>query len=119
MGVAGGVLGNRAQPEPLGRVEAHALDAAVVERQALGLAVFEVELAVIHSGERAANQRLDPRRVHAGAFEEQMVGHGEVGHSRLHELSAPIWSRRSGGERREMPGAVIAAGKLRRLAAIG
>src|SRR5205814_9584186 len=41
MGVAGGLVGNRAQPEPLGSIEARAFDAAVVECQALGLAVLD------------------------------------------------------------------------------
>ncbi len=51
MGVAGGLVGNRAQPEPLGSIEAGTLDPAVVERQAFGLAVLEIELAVVHPGQ--------------------------------------------------------------------
>ena len=50
MGIAGRFVGDRAQPEALGRVEGGALDAAVVEREALRLAVFEEQLAVIHAG---------------------------------------------------------------------
>ena len=83
MRVAGGLAGHRAQPEPLGRIEAGALDPAVVERQALGLAVFEIELAVIHSGQRLGDDRLDPAGIHAGALEKQFVGQGEIGHALL------------------------------------
>ena len=83
VGIAGRLASHRAQPEPLGRVEAGALDAAVVERQALRLAVFEIELAIVHPGQRLAHDRLDPARVHAGALEKQLVGDGEIGHPLL------------------------------------
>jgi hypothetical protein len=42
MRVTGCLVGNRAQSETLRGIKARALDAAVVEREALGLAVFEV-----------------------------------------------------------------------------
>ncbi len=60
MGIAGRFAGDRAQAEALGRVEAGALDPAVVERQAFGLAIFEKQLAVVHAGQRLGDDRLDP-----------------------------------------------------------
>ena len=71
MGIAGRLAGDRAQAEALRRIERGALDAAVVERDAFRLAVFEEQLAVIHAGQRLADERLDPARIHARAVEEQ------------------------------------------------
>ena len=71
--VAGRLAGNGPQPEPLGRVETRTLDPAVIERKALGLAVFEVEFTVIHPGQRLIDERLDPVRVHTRVFEEQRL----------------------------------------------
>src|SRR6266404_8406777 len=93
MRVASRLAGNRTQTEPLRRIEARALDPTVIQRETLRLAVFEVQLAVIHSGQRLTDERLDPDRVHAGAFEEQRVGDGEIGHWRLHRRYASIWSQ--------------------------
>ena len=101
MGVAGGLVGDRAQPEPLGRIEARAFDAAVVERQALGLAVFEIQLAVVHPGQRFGDERFDPSGAHAGAFKEQRVGNGEIGHSQLLKETASIWADAVESERRD------------------
>ena len=56
MGVAGGFVGDGAQAKPLRRVERGALDPPVVERDALGLAVFEKELAL--SGPDRRPERL-------------------------------------------------------------
>ena len=83
MGIAGRLPGDRAQAKPLRRVERGALDAAVVERHGFRLAVFEEQLAVVHPGEGLAEDFVDPARIHAGAVEKQVVGHGEVGHQRL------------------------------------
>src|SRR5436305_1998680 len=83
MGIAGRLAGHRAQPEALGRVERGALDAAVVERDAFRLAVFEKQLAIIHAGERLADQLLNPAGIHSGAVEKQVVGHGKIAHRRL------------------------------------
>ena len=92
MGVAGRLAGDRAQPEPLRRVEAGTLDTAVVERQALGLAVFEKELAVVHSGQRLGDDRLDPPWVHAGALEEQFVRDSRDRSFAAPLVLPPIWS---------------------------
>ena len=126
MGIAGRLAGDRAQPETLRRVERGALDPAVVERDALRLAVFEEQLAVIHAGERLADKLLDAARIHAGAVEKQVVGHGEIGHRRLRfRLSAcnslpQIWSRRAGERKarssRARPTAAKFAAQQRRLA---
>ena len=80
MGIAGRFAGDGAQPEALGGVEGGAFDAAVVERDAFGLAVFEEELAIVHAGERFADERLDPAALHPGAGEEEIVSRGEIGH---------------------------------------
>ena len=89
MRIAGRLAGDRAQPETLRRVERGALDAAVVEREALRLAVFEIQFAVIHPGQRLADKPFDAARVHAGAFEKQLVGDGEIGHRRLRSGCRP------------------------------
>ncbi len=47
---AGRLAGHRAQAEALARIEAGVLDPAVVEQDALRLAVFEIELAVVGAG---------------------------------------------------------------------
>src|SRR5262245_8744145 len=94
MGIARRLARDSPQAETLGSVEARALDTPVVQRHALGLAVFEVELAVIHAVERVAHQALDPLRVHAGAVEEQRVQPREIGHlSSLLKRRAPTLSR--------------------------
>jgi hypothetical protein len=91
MGVAGRVVGDRAQAEALRRVERRAADAAIVERDAFRLAVFEKQLAVVHAVQQFADQSLDAARVHSGAREEQIVGHGKVGHRDiLKDASCPI-----------------------------
>jgi hypothetical protein len=83
MGVARCFASDSAQAKALRRVEARTLDAAVIERQALGLAVFEIEFAVVHAGQSLGDDRLDPARLHAGAREKQVVGKDEVGHRLL------------------------------------
>ena len=50
-------------------VEGGTLDLAVIERNALGLAVFEEKLAVVHAGEGVPDPRLDASAVHAGAVD--------------------------------------------------
>ena len=81
MGIAGGFAGDRAQAKALRRIERGALDAAIVERDALGLAVFQKQLAVIHAEERLADQFFDAARFHSRAVEKQIVGHGKIAHS--------------------------------------
>src|SRR6201987_5225884 len=99
MCITGGLVGNRAQSEPLGGVKARALDTAVVERQALRLAVFEVQLAVVHAGQRLGDERPDTSRVHTGPLEEQRVGNGEIGDSLLPLGTVQIWPLALGSER--------------------
>src|SRR5207237_5686070 len=84
------------QAEALRRVEGGALDPAVIERDALRLAVFEEQFAVIHAGERLADDGLDPARVHAGAIEKQVVGHGEVAHQGLRLTCSRLLQRKYG-----------------------
>src|SRR5215831_7780036 len=93
MRVAGRLAGDGPQPETLRRVETRAFDPAVIERKALALAVFEIELTIIHSGQGLVDKRLDAGRVHPRALKEQRVGGGEISHLQLREQSAPIWSR--------------------------
>ena len=56
-----------AQPEPLRGVVGRLLQAAVVEHQRFGLAVFEEQLAVVGAFEAAFEQRLGAALVEAGA----------------------------------------------------
>ena len=67
--------------ERINTVQGIRLAAPIVEGQAFGLRIFEEELAVIHAVERLGDNLLDPRLVHAGLGEEQVVGQREVGHS--------------------------------------
>src|SRR5690606_23257319 len=83
MGVAGGLAGDRAQSEALARVEARALQSAVVVAERFRLAVFEEQLSVVGALQRLADAGLDAAPVKAGAREEQVVGQGEVGHERI------------------------------------
>src|SRR5216683_1472458 len=120
MRVARGLVGDRAQAEPLRGIEARALDAAVVERETLGLAVFEVQLAIVHPGQRFGHKRLDPGGAHAGAAKEQSVGNGEIGHSQLLKSIASIWAEAGGSERRAIaagaaPGGGACGGSSQRL----
>ena len=56
MGVARRLAGHGAQAEAARRVEGGGADAAVVERDALALAVFEEQLAILGAGQRLAQQ---------------------------------------------------------------
>ena len=80
MGVGRGLAGDRAQPETLMGVEARALEAAVVEGEALALAVFEEELAVVGAVQRVRDDPLRSRPVEACAIEEDLVGDGISAH---------------------------------------
>ena len=80
VGVAGGLAGDGAQAEPLGGVEAGALEPTVVEDQPLRLAIFEEQLALVGAVERVGDGALDGVAPQAGALEEQFIGDGEVGH---------------------------------------
>jgi glutathione S-transferase len=74
MGVARGLAGDRAQAEAARGVEARRADAAVVERDALALAVFEEELAVIGAGQCLADLALGAGAVEAFLGEEEAIG---------------------------------------------
>src|SRR5207302_386349 len=50
----------------------------------------------IHAGERLADDGLDPARVHAGAIEKQVVGHGEVAHQGLRLTCSRLLQRKYG-----------------------
>jgi hypothetical protein len=104
-------------------VERGGADAAVVERDAFRLAVFEKELAVIHAVQQFTDQILDAIRVHAGACEEQIVGHGEIGHAALLQTSCHQYdaASRSTEPPSGDPAAALTHGSacVRRLAAIG
>ncbi len=82
MGIAGRLARDRAQPEALGRVERRAPEAAIVEGERFGLAIFEKQLAVVGAVERIIDNGLYPGSIHPGAGEEQLVGMGKIGHRR-------------------------------------
>ncbi len=85
MGVAGGLAGDGAQAEAPRRVEGGGADPAVVERDALALAVLQEQLPVLRAGEGVAQRGLGRGAVQApggagiAASEEQAVGDGERG----------------------------------------
>jgi hypothetical protein len=70
MGIAGGLAGDGAQAKALGGVEAGRLQNAVVEAEALGLAVFEEQLAVVGAAQGIVDQAFQPCPVEAGPLEE-------------------------------------------------
>ena len=80
VGVGRGLAGDRAQPEALVGVEARALEAAVVEGEALTLPVFEEELAVVGAVQRILDDPLRSRPVEPCAIEEDLVGGGISAH---------------------------------------
>ncbi len=74
MGVARRLAGHGAQAEAARRVEGRGADAAVVERDALALAVLQEQFAVVGAGQRFARQAL---RDVAVQFGEEAVGDGQ------------------------------------------
>ena len=80
VGVARRLAGHRAQAETLALVEGRALQPAVVIYQALGLGVFEKQLAIVGAMKRIADKAVHSRAVHAGAVEKQAVGRCNVAH---------------------------------------
>ena len=78
MGVALRFAGHRPQAEALVGVEARRLQPAVVEEQALGLGVLQVELAVVGAAERIGDRLAGGLAVKSGAVENavRLVGHG-------------------------------------------
>ncbi len=65
-----------AQAEPLRGVVGRLLQAAVVERQRLGLAVFEEQLAVVGAFQAALEQALGAALVEARTGDQAECGHG-------------------------------------------
>ena len=83
-----------AQPEPLRGVVGRLLEAAVVEHQRLGLAVFEEQLAVVGAFEAARQMQLrGARAVEAGAVERGRMGAGSVRRVRSFEVRASSAAR--------------------------
>ena len=81
MGKARRLAGDRAQAETLGRIEAGALQLAVVETQRLRLAVFQEHLAILGAAERLGGEALDARAIESGLGEKEIVGLGKRVHS--------------------------------------
>ena len=79
MGIARRLAGDGAEPETLIGVEARRLEPAIVEDQALGLRIFEVELAVVGALERLGDCDARSLLIEPGAFENGMgaIGHGD------------------------------------------
>jgi hypothetical protein len=65
-----------AQPKPCAVVVGRLLQAAIVEHQRLGLAVFEEQLAVVRTFQAAGQKGRDARTVEPGAIEERGRGKG-------------------------------------------
>ncbi len=77
MRVADRLVLDGAEPEPLRRIVGRLLQAAVVEHQHLGLAIFEKQLAIVGAVEAARNDLGEPRPVQPGAVDQ---GGGGMAH---------------------------------------
>ena len=82
MGIAGGLVGDRPQPEPLHRIEAGIADPAVIEGHAFRLAVFQKQFAVIGAAQRFIDDGLRARLVETGPVEKKIIRRCQVGHCR-------------------------------------
>ena len=78
MSVAGGLACDRAQAEALRRVEGGVLQAAVIEGQALALAILQEEFAVVGAGQRLRGDASDLAAVQHAAAEEEAIGRFEM-----------------------------------------
>ena len=87
MRIADRLVLDRAQPEALGGVVGRLLQAAVVEHQHLGLAVFEEQFAVVGAFEAVGEVAAGGVAVEAGAVEE---GGGGGGHGRGSVMALPL-----------------------------
>ena len=86
------LAGDRAQPEAPAGIERGALEPAVVEGEALGLAILEEQLAVVDAGEPATDQLRQTLEVELGAGEE--AGVEDRANWSWHELSVGArWAR--------------------------
>ena len=67
-----------AKPEALRRIVGGGFQPPVIERKALGLAVFEEQFAVIRAMKGLVDEVLDPAPLHARLGEKQvfLAGHG-------------------------------------------
>ena len=83
VGIAGRLVGDRAQAESLGGVVSGRLQPPVVEGKTLRLAVFEEKLPVIGPVERIVHDALHPVPVHSRLREKQLVVAGHPAGLRL------------------------------------
>ena len=81
--------GDRPQSETLRRVETGTANTTIVERDALGLAIFEIEFTVIGTGKCLSGQGLDPPAIKAAPREEQLIRFRQIGHAELSILCCP------------------------------
>ena len=89
MGEAGHLARHGAQAETgVGRIIG-GLQSAVVEAEALGRAILQVELAVVGLGERFARERLRQVGVERVGAIEEAAGVGWTGHGRRYRHGAP------------------------------
>src|SRR3546814_16237007 len=79
MGVAGLLAGDGAQAKALAGVEAGRLQPAVIEAEALRLAVFQEKLAVIGAMQGIADQPVEAGAIQSGPGEKQVLGNGSGG----------------------------------------
>ena len=88
MGVTPRLVDDGAQAKALGGVEGRGLQPTVIEGEALGLAVFQKQLAIIGAGQRVIDDSPDLDRIEAGASIKKLVGGAEVGHGLIFRAGA-------------------------------
>src|SRR3546814_16259212 len=99
MGVAGLLAGDGAQAKALAGVEAGRLQPAVIEAEALRLAVFQEKLAVIGAMQGIADQPVEAGALHFGPGEKQGLGKGRGGYGHIVRYKGRVGKRsRIGGE---------------------
>ena len=80
VGVTGRFAAYRAQAETLAGVEIRNLKPTVIERETLGLAIFEEQFAVVGAVQRLIDQTADTGAVETALGKEYFLGTRLIGH---------------------------------------
>ena len=97
VGAADRLTGDRAQAEPLAGIERGALEPAVVEAEALGLAILEEQLAVVDPVQPFGEQRLEARRLQIEARRRLLARTHMVTHGRFPRFEDDCDTRSAAG----------------------
>jgi hypothetical protein len=87
VGIAGGFVCNRAKAKSLCSVVGCSLQPSVVERETLGLPVFQVQLAVVRAVQGVVDDPLDLGPVHSGLGEKEFFVAAHVQNLRQRTVS--------------------------------